>query len=179
MVGLDSEGDVGHFMAHAKPLAPRILRAVHADAVLAGGVAYSGGVDLLLMTASKRIERDEHGQHFDRRRVKYAIDLSGVISIPVHTLVKAKRFESVDQLFERIFRHAKVFEGDDPLLGLMGQEFRVSVFEGLTNSVLGLLPKEAKECVDYAKHFAITDVSKKGERKSAIVKVDSNLDRHP
>jgi hypothetical protein len=141
--------------------------------------SYSGGVDLLLMTASKRIESDTHSTYHSHKRVRYMVDLTGVISIPVHSLVKANLIESPDILFERIIRFAKVFEGADPLLGLSGQEARVSIVEGLTNTVLGLLPKEAKERVDYAKHFAIKDVSKKGRRKSAIVKVDTESNSYP
>jgi len=141
--------------------------------------SYSGGVDLLLMTASKRIEANTHSTYHSHKRVHYAVDMTGVISIPVHSLVKANLIESPDILFERIIRFAKMFEGKDPLLGLTAQEARVSVVEGLTGTVLGLLPKEAKERLDYAKHFAIKDVSKKGSRRTAIVKVDTDTNTYP
>jgi hypothetical protein len=132
---------------------------------------YSGGTDLLLMAAIRDMQVG-HGGFSTHARTTYKIDLNSVISIPIHTLMKENLIESPDVLLERIISFAKNFKGHDPMLGLMGQEVRVSAVEGIIESVLGLLPKETKRKVDYLKHFAIKDVSKSGKRKSAIVHVD-------
>lgn len=139
---------------------------------------YSGGVDLLLMTAS-RDRKVAQGGFSTLARTTYKIDLNGVISIPIHTLMKENLIESPDILIQRIISFAETFKGHDPLLGLMGQEVRVSALEGIIESVLGLLPKETKRKIDYSKHFAIKDVSKSGKRKSAIVHVDTDHQAGP
>jgi hypothetical protein len=140
---------------------------------------YSGGVDLLLMTAGKDVKSTSLSTGHSHERRKYTIDLTGVISIPVHTLVKSNLIESPEILFERVFRFAKVFKGGDPLLGLMGQEVRVSAIEAIIESVFGLLPKEAKQRLDYSKHFSIKDVSKDGRRKTAVIKINNDFIPYP
>ena len=141
---------------------------------------YSDGVDLLLTTARKDVKSNRLSTRHTHERYKYTIDLTGVLSIPVHTLVKSNLIESPEILFERVFRFAKVFKGRDPLLGLMRQEFRVSFIEAFKDFFLGLfLPKEAKQRIDYSKYFSIEDVSKDGRRKTAIIKISNDFNPHP
>jgi hypothetical protein len=113
---------------------------------------YSGGVDLLLFTL-RRIG-PEH----------WEIDLGGVIVIPILELREKKLVESTDVLFERIFSFARKFKGRDPILGFSTQEARVSAVNGLIETLVGYLPKEAKERLQYAKNFRIQDVSRPGVR---------------
>ena len=46
-------------------------------------------------------------------------------------------------------------------------EFESLVDKHLTELHPGLFPKDAKQRLDYSKHFVIKDVSKDGSRKSA------------
>jgi len=92
----------------------------------------------------------------------WGIDLRGVIVIPVLEMREKKVVESTDILFERIFAFARKFKGQDPILSFSMQETRVSAVHGLIESIVGYLPKEAKERFEYAKQFKIKDVSKPG-----------------
>jgi hypothetical protein len=140
---------------------------------------YSAGGDLLLMTAGKVDQIHNNSQFYRRSEYKYVIDFTGVRSIPLHTLVKNNLIEAPDILFKQIFDFAKRFKEGDPVVGFMAQEVRVSAVSAITEGVFGLLPKEAKQRVDYAKHFVIKDVTKSGKRKNAIVKETEEETRYP
>jgi hypothetical protein len=127
---------------------------------------YSGGVDLLLFTTNRRWDSGTR------------IDFSGIINIPIHTLKETKLIESVDILFERIASFARNYRGPDPLLGFATQEVRVSVLFGIVESILSFIPREAKENLEYAKHFAIRNIVK---NPSAQVRLElkSEHDEYP
>ncbi|MER8639314.1 hypothetical protein [Mesorhizobium sp. M1365] len=118
---------------------------------------YSGGVDLLLVTANRKPISG------------FIVDFRGVIYIPLHTLKERKLIESPEVLFERIFRFAQHYKGPNPLAAFSVQEARVSLVQAAIESVLGWLPKEAKENFDYAKNFLVRDVSKDSPSNAALV----------
>jgi hypothetical protein len=136
---------------------------------------YSGGIDLLLMTASKEIKLD-HRACSTHARATYSIDLKSVIRLPIHILMREKPFEIIIQ---NLINAAEKYRVQDPLLRLMLQEVSSSVFEGIIESVIALLPKSIRAKIDYVKHFAIRDISKIGKRKSALVHVNSDSQSVP
>jgi hypothetical protein len=111
---------------------------------------YSGGTELLLFTTRKLFENEA------------IVDFSGVINIALHELKMKKSDDSAELIFERIFSFVRNYKGADPLLGIAAQEARVSAVDAVINGIIGLLPKEFKDRADYAKQFAIKDVSKAG-----------------
>ncbi|SHF09358.1 hypothetical protein SAMN02745157_1621 [Kaistia soli DSM 19436] len=118
---------------------------------------YSGGVDLLLVTANRRPNGG------------FIVDFKNVIYLPLHTLKERKLIESPEVLFERIFRFAQHYKGPNPLAAFSAQEARVSLVQAVIESVLGWLPREAKENFDYAKNFVVRDVSKSSPSNAALV----------
>jgi hypothetical protein len=128
--------------------------------------SYSGGIDLLLFTTRA-------GQSGE-----ITIDLTGIIVIHVHAMVDKKLVEQPDVLFERIFRFAESFKGSDALVNLSTQEARVSAIEGLINVILGLLPKEGKERLDYARQFVIHDVSKPHRHQADCVVLEHETEEY-
>lgn len=49
----------------------------------------------------------------------------------------------------------------------------------IIDALLGVLPKDARQRIEYSKHFAIKDVSKDGSGKNAVVTVSSEHCAYP
>ena len=111
---------------------------------------YSGGTDLLLCTTLP-----DRGQ-------STAIDFNAVISISLDKLRDGK-IDSPEIILKRVIDFAKSYRGSDPLPALSFQEARVSLFEAVVDTVVGLISKDAKEKATYAKQFLVKDVRKEGQ----------------
>jgi len=133
---------------------------VQACAVIASETSwnYSGGTDLLLTTT--RSSRDEA-----------ILDFSGVINIPLHEIVGKKLVTSPEVLITRFIQFAENYDGIEPLLHLSWQEARVSFFEGVSDAILSQIFRDAKDRVEYRKHFLIKDVSKEKRTGRAVAQV--------
>jgi hypothetical protein len=120
---------------------------------------YSGGTDLLLLTT-----RRDSKSHV-------VINFSGAINIALHVMKDRMLIESPEVLIERIIQFARSYKGVDPLLKLSLQEARVSLFEGVVNTLLSYISKDAKDRFDYAKQFVIRDVSKPSVSSLGLISV--------
>jgi hypothetical protein len=123
---------------------------------------YSGGIELLLMGMRKSAAGT------------LAIDLKRIIRIPISLMRERKLVESVEVLFERIFRFAREYAGKNAVADLALQETRVSALQGLADAIFGVLGKDAKDRLEYAQKFQIRDVSK---RSAAVAIVRRHEER--
>jgi hypothetical protein len=119
---------------------------------------YSGGTDLLLIT-TRRAATDN-----------VVLNFSAAINIRLHELQEKGLVGSPEIIFERLIRFAENYKGPEPLLHLSLQEVRVSLFEGVVNSILSYISKEMKDRIEYGKHFLVQDVSKEERSGLALVK---------
>ena len=120
---------------------------------------YSGGVELLLFTAQTRRFSADANKMVQQSGDESVVDLSSAITLHLDSLREKKLVDSLDRLFEIIIRFARNYKGESPVRGLAFQEARVSVAKGISDSLMALVPKEAKEKVDYASEFAVKDLS--------------------
>jgi hypothetical protein len=123
---------------------------------------YSGGTDLLLITTRSGGKHD------------IVLDFSAAINIPLHELKEKKLVPSLEVFFERLIRFAESYKGPEPLLHVSLQEGRVSLFEGVVNTLLRYVAKDMKDQLEYTKHFLIQDVSKQKPSGLALVGIRSS-----
>jgi hypothetical protein len=128
---------------------------------------YSGGIDLLLFT-TRETEVD-----------RFEIDFGGVIGIDVLSLRERKLVESADVRFERIFSFAKNYKGSNPLTAFAVQETRVSALHSLLQIVLGYLPKEVKDPLQYASTFGIKDFTRRDYGSSGLLEIKRSRSGNP
>lgn len=127
---------------------------------------YEGGTELLLFEARKGEEKIVEGRDFSSSRTVY-IDFSNALTIQLDT-VMLKVSEAPQAIFERIFRFARNYQGENPLQGLSFQEARVSAVAAVVRGVIGYLPKEVKDQLEYARQFGVKDISKQSKNEIKI-----------
>ena len=76
--------------------------------------------------------------------------------------------------FERLIRFAESYKGPERLPHVSLQEGRVSLFEGVINTILRYVAKDMKDQIGYAKRFLIQDVSKQKPSGLALVGIRSS-----
>lgn len=109
---------------------------------------YSGAVDLILTNA-----------RFDLEKEIAVLDFSSTIVCNIEKMKAVKAIESVEMFFEKIFRFAEQFIGDDPTWGFSDKQGVAIAGSALKRIILSLLPKKLEEEALRAAHFAITDAS--------------------
>jgi hypothetical protein len=67
-----------------------------------------------------------------------------------------------------IYRFAEQYKGERPIASLSLQEARVSGAAALIQGLVGYLPKEVREQIEYAKEFFVHDVSKPTDARLLI-----------
>lgn len=119
---------------------------------------YEGGTELLLFEARKGEEKVSETKKRSNASRSIYIDFSNAITIHLDTMMQ-KVSETPQVIFERIFRFARNYKGGSPLQGLSLQEARVSAAAAVVQSVIGYLPKEVKDQLEYARQFGVKDIS--------------------
>jgi hypothetical protein len=128
---------------------------------------YGGGTELLLFEAQKGERKSAGFKTRDTSESVYA-DFSTAVTVHLDTLMQKKPTETPQIIFKRVFRYAKQYEGNNPLMGLSLQEARVSAFAAIVQTVIGYLPKEVKEQIEYAKEFGVKNISKQSDRQLKV-----------
>jgi len=130
---------------------------------------YSGGTELLLFEAHKG-KRTSSGGIKDRgSSTSVFADFSSAVTVRLDELIHKKLVQSPEVVFERIFSYAEHHNGGRPLAGLAFQEARVSGAAAIVQGVLSYLPKEVKEQIEYAKEFAVQDISKPSDAQLKVI----------
>jgi len=128
---------------------------------------YQGGTELLLFTVKTSLTNYHRHDESRRGQSSSDVDFSSAISLQLDLLKERKLIDSIERLFEIIFRFAKNYKGDDPIQALTAQELRVSLVNGFSRTLMSLIPAGSKERAEYAAQFAVRDLSK-AEHKPMI-----------
>jgi hypothetical protein len=120
---------------------------------------YEGGTELLLFEARKGEEKTSGTKKHNTHSHSVYIDFSNALTLHLDTIMQ-KLSEPPQVIFERIFSFSRNYMGDSPLQGLSFQEARVSAVAAVVQGVIGYLPKEVKEQLEYARQFGVKDISK-------------------
>lgn len=107
---------------------------------------YKGGTELVLANA-----------RFDDAKGEAFIDFSTTVVCQLDTMKKDGAIDTVEMFFERIFRFAENFRGDDPTWGFSDIEGIRIGGSALRRVVLSLLPKDLGKDAEKAIHFAARD----------------------
>ncbi|WP_407175443.1 hypothetical protein [Bradyrhizobium sp. STM 3562] len=135
---------------------------------------YSGGTELLLFTAkTKEVRKDTGYSQHNWSTESSSVDFSSAITLHLDLLREKKLIDSPERLFQIIFNFTKTYTGDDPVRALAMQEMRVSLANGISKSLMSLIPKDAKEKAEYAAEFAVKDLSRAAHKPMLRIKSDS------
>ena len=109
---------------------------------------FSGETELVLLTVRK--------QNSD-----ISLDFNLAITCNLEQMKKDNAFSSVRSFFEKIFRFADKYSGQDPIWDFSDSEGLSKGKELLFDSVLSLIPKSLRAKYKETSHYAVKNISKK------------------
>jgi len=110
---------------------------------------YSGGTELLIANA----RTSGLGESF--------IDYSSAIPCKLESMQEDKAIKNVREFFEKIFKYAEDPKQDDPAFGLSDEFGKDVATNAVKKFILHLLLRSADEEYVKARHFVLSDLSKK------------------
>jgi hypothetical protein len=111
---------------------------------------YSGASDLILTNA------------IDQKDADYAeMDFTSAICINLEQLRDKRGFGLVGKLFEKIFRYAENYKGDDPTWGFSDKAGTRIVRSAIKNLFISVLPEAVRADAKGAFQFVVRDIKRR------------------